>query len=231
MRAFRVWRPGRLPYRDALVLQQRLLSERASVSYDSLLLLEHPPVITLGRSADRGHLRWSLAALEAAGIDCQNSSRGGDITLHSPGQLVGYPIVDLNPFDRDLHGYLRRLELLLIETLGDFGILAASRPGRTGVWVGARKIASIGIAVRHWTSWHGFALNVSNDLSLFQAIVPCGLDGVSMTSMTCELGRVPSLDHVSQSLIRRFAVCFDSVRIDDPDCLPAATPSSLELSG
>ena len=207
---FFVGRPGLLAYRDALILQEHLLAERSSVEYDSLLLLEHPAVITLGRGADDRHLLRTETDLQQAGIECLKSKRVGDITLHSPGQLVGYPIVDLNHFGRDLHGYLRRLEQILIATLAAFGVAATTRAGVTGVWIGQRKIASIGVAVRRWVSWHGFALNVSNDLSLFANIVPCGLKDVTMTSMEQELGRSISMKCVEERLIEQYGERFQS---------------------
>lgn len=193
-----------MAYRDAQARQEQLVAERLIWPFDLLILLEHPPVITFGRNARQEHLLWSYAALLAAGIDCVTSRRGGDITMHLPGQMVGYPIVDLNHYQRDLHRFLRLLEDILIRTLADHGLQGEALPGKTGVWIEGRKIASIGVAVRHWISYHGFALNIDNDLSAFKAIIPCGLSGISMTSMSKELGRPVDKHAVAESLIGHF---------------------------
>jgi lipoyl(octanoyl) transferase len=201
---FRVWRPGRLAYRDAQKYQENLVARRPLWPFDLLILLEHPPVITLGRNSSKKNLLCSPDSLQASGVDCVATRRGGDITMHGPGQMVGYPIVDLNHYHRDLHQFLRRLETVLIRTLADFGLIGEALPDLTGVWVDGRKIASIGIAVRRWISYHGFALNIDNDLSSFSAIVPCGLSGVTMTSMSNELGRPIDTNEVGESLIHHF---------------------------
>lgn len=207
---FYVWRPGRLTYRDALVLQEDLVDRRTGWDHDLLLLLEHPPVVTFGRSADHAHLRWSEERCAAIGLDIVDTQRGGDVTLHSPGQLVGYPIVDLNRYQRDLHDYLRKLEQVLLNTLAIHKLEGYTLPGKTGVWVGGRKIASIGVAVRRWITWHGFALNVNNDLDLFDAIVPCGLNDVTMTSLQEERGQPVTIDMVAATLVEQFAKIFAS---------------------
>lgn len=201
---FKVWRPGTVAYRDAVLFQDQLILERPAWPYDLLILLEHPSVITLGRSADPKNLLWTESRLKNDGIDCITTRRGGDITLHGPGQLVGYPIVDLNHYQRDLHRFLRQIEAVLVATLTDFALHGEVIPGKTGVWTNGRKIASIGIAVQRWISYHGFALNIDNDLSAFAAIVPCGLNGVTMTSMSTELGHSVDRHQVSESLIRHF---------------------------
>jgi lipoate-protein ligase B len=201
---FKVWRPGLIAYRDAQTCQEKLVAERRLWPFDLLVLLEHPSVITFGRNARQEHLLWGADALQAAGIDCAASRRGGDVTLHAPGQLVGYPIVDLNHYQRDLHHFLRSLEQILIATLADHGLTGESRQGKTGVWLEERKIASIGVAVRHWISYHGFALNIDNDLSAFDAIIPCGLQDVTMTSMSKELGRPVDKQAVAETLIGHF---------------------------
>jgi lipoate-protein ligase B len=193
-----------------LQLQERLLQERREQDSDVLLLLEHPPVITLGRGAKANHLRLPEATLAARGILVHRVSRGGDVTYHGPGQLVGYPIVDLVPQGRDLHRFLLLLEETLLTTLAAFGLRGRRQPGRTGVWVDDAKIASIGIGVRHWISWHGFALNIATDLRAFDTIVPCGLDGVTMTSMEALLGEPVPLAEVEAILINAFARCFSS---------------------
>lgn len=201
---FKVWRPGKVTYRDALAFQEELVELRRDRNYDLLLLLEHPAVITFGRNAKGEHLCASPEELLTSGIECFKTRRGGDITLHNPGQLVGYPVVDLNHYQRDLHRYLRLLEESLIATLADYKLDAKTIPGKTGVWIDDRKIASIGVAVRRWVSYHGFALNISNDLSTFEKIVPCGLAGVKMTSMSKELNRDVDLDQVAEIFINHF---------------------------
>ncbi len=181
---------GRVPYAEALELQRRLASERIEKrrKNDLLLLVEHPPVVTLGRGFHPEHLSTPRAALEAKGIEVHEIERGGDVTFHGPGQLVGYPIFDLTEHRTDLHWFLRQLEQALIVALEQLGIAARRRERYTGVWVQDRKIASIGIHVRQWVTWHGFALNVTTDLSYFDLIVPCGIPGVRMTSVHRELG-------------------------------------------
>ena len=202
---FKVWRPGKVTYRDALAFQEELVEQRHDRNYDLLLLLEHPAVITLGRNANREHLCSSPEYLQVSGIECIETRRGGDITLHNPGQLVGYPVVDLNHYQRDLHRYLRLLEKTLIATLADYNLDGKTIPGKTGVWIDNRKIASIGIAVRRWISYHGFALNISNDLSTFDTIVPCGLSGVTMTSMNQELSEDVNFNQVAETFINHFS--------------------------
>jgi lipoyl(octanoyl) transferase len=178
---------GRVPYGDALELQRRLALDRIAgrMPNDRLLLLEHPPVVTLGRTSDAAHV------LRPEGVDLFEVERGGDVTYHGPGQLVGYPILDLTGYRQDLHWYLRTLEQALIEALASLGIGAERHPGFTGVWTagGKRKIASIGVHVKQWVTWHGFALNVTTDLTAFDRIVPCGIAGVEMTSVAREGGR------------------------------------------
>jgi lipoate-protein ligase B len=220
---FRVWRPGRVNYRDAQISQVDLVERRLHWTHDLLILLEHPPVITLGRNTNRNNLLWDQGTLHAAGIECVPSHRGGDITLHGPGQLVGYPIVDLNHYRKDLHRYLRRLEEVLIRTLADFDLAGETLTGKTGVWVEGRKIASIGIAVRRWISYHGFALNIDNDLTVFEAIIPCGLPDVTMTSMSRELDRPVDKDRVAGSLISHFGTVMQRPLLGDFD---DSTPST-----
>ena len=214
--------PGRLDYAQALGLQEQLLEQRPHQACDTLLLLEHPPTITLGRGGNPGNLRLPETTLAERGIPVLRVGRGGDVTYHGPGQLVGYPIVDLAPHGRDLHKFLRLLEETLLATLAAFGLRGRRQPGRTGVWVEEAKIASIGIGVRRWISWHGFALNVSTDLRAFEAIVPCGLAGVSMTSMEALLGSSLPLAEVQLALIEAFARCFGSDYLGDYACLQAA---------
>jgi lipoate-protein ligase B len=181
---------GRMPYGAALELQRDLAGRRIArdVPRDLLLLVEHPPVITLGRGSQAAHLPTPREFLDARGIEVFEIERGGDVTFHGPGQLVGYPIIDLSEHRSDLHWYLRQLEEALIRTLEPLGLAGERRAGYTGVWIGGRKIASIGVHVRQWVTWHGFALNVTTDLSYFDLIVPCGIPDVTMTSVQRELG-------------------------------------------
>jgi lipoate-protein ligase B len=182
---------GRRPYAEALELQRELRRRRADgeLDHDVLLLTEHPPVVTLGRGTRPTSLPYSTAQLERRGAEIFEVERGGDVTFHGPGQLVGYPIVDLSDHRRDLHWYLRRLEDALISAIEQLGVPAGRTPGLTGVWTAGRKIASIGIHVKQWVTLHGFALNVTTDLSWFDLIVPCGIEQVVMTSLAEELLR------------------------------------------
>jgi lipoyl(octanoyl) transferase len=175
---------GVVPYAEALEWQRSLAQARIDgrLVNDVVLLLEHPPVVTLGRNSDAAHL------LSGDGVEVFETERGGDVTFHGPGQLVGYPIIDLTRHKPDLHWYLRTLEQALIQALAGLGIPAARNAGYTGVWTRGRKIASIGIHVKQWVTWHGFALNVTTDLTEFERIVPCGIAGVEMTSVERELG-------------------------------------------
>ncbi len=177
---------GRIPYGAALELQESLVQKKIEGDLsEHLLLLEHDPVYTMGRSQDESSLREE----EQLPHPVYRTNRGGQATYHGPGQLVGYPIVDLNRYGRDLHHYLRFLEEMLIDVLGSYGVQGCRRNGLTGVWVEDRKIASIGVGVRRWISMHGFALNVARDLPGFAAITPCGISGVTMTSLALESGK------------------------------------------
>jgi lipoyl(octanoyl) transferase len=185
---------GRGSYAEVLELQRRLCRQRISgdISEDILLLVEHEPVVTLGRGVRPGSLPLTPADLEARGLQVFEVERGGDVTFHGPGQLVGYPIIDLRKHREDLHWYLRRLEAGLIQGLAAMGIEGSTAAGLTGVWTGGRKIASIGIHVKQWVTFHGFALNVTTDMNYFDLIVPCGIPNVVMTSVSRELGRTDS---------------------------------------
>jgi lipoyl(octanoyl) transferase len=185
---------GRGSYAEVLELQRRLCRQRISgdISEDILLLVEHEPVVTLGRGVRPGSLPLTPADLEARGLQVFEVERGGDVTFHGPGQLVGYPIIDLRKHREDLHWYLRRLEAGLIQGLAAMGIEGSTAAGLTGVWTGGRKIASIGIHVKQWVTFHGFALNVTTDMAYFDLIVPCGIPNVVMTSVSRELGRTDS---------------------------------------
>jgi len=175
---------GTVPYVEALDWQRQLAEDRIAgrLPHDVLLLLEHPPVVTLGRNSHQANV------LRPAGVEVFEVERGGDVTYHGPGQLVGYPIMNLSGYKQDLHWYLRTLEQALIDALGLLAIPAERNPGFTGVWTRGRKIASIGIHVKQWVTWHGFALNVVTDLAEFQRIVPCGIPDVEMTSVARETG-------------------------------------------
>ena len=186
---------GRMPYGEALALQRDLAQRRIAheITRDMLLLVEHPPVITLGRGFKPEHLAMPREFLDARGVELFEIERGGDVTFHGPGQLVGYPIYDLSEHEQDVHWFLRQLEAALIAALAELGVEVRRNEGYTGVWIGNRKIASIGIHVKRWVTWHGFALNVTTDLSYFDLIVPCGIAGVTMTTVQKELAeRAPS---------------------------------------
>jgi lipoyl(octanoyl) transferase len=204
-RSLRVLDLGPRPYREALELQRELCRARAAgeTAEDLLLLVEHEPVVTLGRATRAASLPLAPAELERRGLSVFEVERGGDVTYHGPGQLVGYPILDLREHRTDLHWYLRTLEDALITALGVLGIEASRNPGLTGVWTAGRKIASIGIHVKQWVTLHGFALNVTTDLSRFDLVVPCGIQNVVMTSVAEELLRA---DHAALAQETRKAV-------------------------
>ncbi len=211
---------GLVPYARGLELQRAIARARISgeIAHDVLLLLEHPPVVTLGRSAKAQNLVASPALLGARGVELFEAERGGDVTFHGPGQLVGYPIVNLRGHKMDLHWYLRQLEAVLMHALQSIGISAERSDGRTGVWTSGRKIASIGVHARDWVTWHGFALNVSTDLSYFDLMVPCGLAGVTMTSVERELGTgAPDLAAVAAVVAASFGTIF-AVAPRELDC-------------
>lgn len=201
---------GTVPYEIALALQRDLARRRITgeIDEDVLLLLEHPPVVTLGRTAKEAHIVSTPERLRARGVEVYEVERGGDVTFHGPGQLVGYPIFDLKRHRRDLHWYLRQVEEALIVALRDTGIEAERHRGYTGVWTHGRKIASIGVHARDWVTWHGFALNVTTDLSFFDLIVPCGIPQVQMTSVTRELSSDVTIDHMSTVVMRAFGQVF-----------------------
>jgi lipoate-protein ligase B len=207
---------GRVEYHQAHHLQRALADRliQGEIGHDLLLLLEHEPTITLGRGTRPASLPLSAAELRRRGFTVAEVERGGDVTWHGPGQLVGYPIIDLNRHRPDLHWYLRKVEEAIIEGLARLGLEAGPRPGYTGVWIGDRKIASIGVHSRQWVTTHGFALNVTNDLAGFDCIVPCGLEGVRMTSVAeCLPGGDPDAlpRQAREALSRGFAGVFDLV--------------------
>jgi lipoate-protein ligase B len=207
--------PGRLlqildlgvqPYGQSLARQEELVRLRLlGAAPDTLILVEHPPVVTLGRAKRHDNLRLTPEALRAQGVEFFEVSRGGDATYHAPGQLVGYPIVDLRLHGRDVLQFCRRMEAALVGTLADHGIAAQPVPGKAGVWVGSRKIASLGISVRRWVTFHGFALNVNTDLAGFAVIHPCGEEPGVMTSMAEVLGAPVAMAGVRRRVAARFA--------------------------
>lgn len=206
---------GAREYPAAFALQQRVVeARRQGCVPDLLLLVEHPPVVTLGRSADERNLLASAEALAVRGIDVHESNRGGDVTYHGPGQLVGYPHLRLTGSRRDIHAYVRSLESLLIRALSEFGIVGGRVPDLTGVWVGEEpgdeeKIAAIGVAIRHWVTMHGFALNVDPNLDHFRLIRPCGIAGRGVTSMRKLLGGAPVKVVVRDAVVEAFCGEFE----------------------
>lgn len=204
-RTLEVARPGRVPYDVATTWQESLVTRRVDGrGPDAFLLLEHPPVYTLGRGADAAF----VGAAAGGAIPVVRTGRGGQVTYHGPGQLVGYPIVDLGGHRRDVRWYVRSLEQVLVDALDRLGIRAGRLDGHPGVWVeGRRKIASIGVAIRRWVTWHGFALNVSADLRGFASITPCGIVGVEMTSVARE-GGIDDVARVGDVVLDRFVARF-----------------------
>ena len=200
---------GQTDYLAALSIQHHLLEKRAlgEIS-DLLILLEHPHTFTMGRLGKMAHLKVSEKELERSGIPIHRISRGGDITYHGPGQMVGYPIVDLNSRGRDIGRYMNGLEEVLIRALAVFGLAGERENGFRGVWIEGKKIASIGIGVRRWIGYHGFSLNVDPDLSQFDKIVPCGLAGRETTSMKRLMGRAPETEEVRWAVSKAFVEVF-----------------------
>lgn len=202
---------GRMPYGEAWALQQAIGARVRSGEWaDTVLLVEHPPVYTLGRGAhgSRANLIWDEEERRRQGIELFEVDRGGDITYHGPGQLVGYPILNLNQYGRDLHQYLRNLEEALIRVLRDFGVGAGRLAPHTGVWVGEEKIAAIGVKASHWITQHGFALNVDPNLAHFTGIIPCGIEDKGVTSMSRVLSRPLTAVEVTPSVEHHLAEVF-----------------------
>lgn len=222
-----VRRLGTVSYDRALELQEELVSRRRSGRVpDQLLLLEHPHVITLGSGSRGGHILAAPERLRELGVQVRDAGRGGDVTYHGPGQLVGYPILDLKPDRKDLHRYLRDLEEVLIAVLDGYGIPARRAEGLTGVWTDQGKVAALGVRVSSgWITSHGFALNVSTDLSFFRTIVPCGIPGRPVASMETILGEAPAMDEVAERVIRSFASRFGHEAVDEREASPAPSAS------
>lgn len=219
---------GRAGYAEALAIQKELVEQRKQgLIPDQLLVVEHPHVITQGRNGHAENLLASDEVLERAGIQFQSSDRGGDITYHGPGQIVGYPIFDLREWKRDVVAYVRTLELVLIDALAEFGIRAGRLEGCTGVWVNGRKVAAIGIHISRWVTSHGFALNHTTDLRYFQYIVPCGLTKpvTSMAEEGSAAGRAEVVDALARQFARHFQ--FELVSRDPQEAAPALTETIL----
>jgi lipoate-protein ligase B len=224
---------GARPYAEVWALQRDLVRARqAGLIPDALILVEHQPVITMGRSADEGHLLASPELLASRGIDLFQVERGGSATYHGPGQLVGYPILDLRQWGEDVGRYMRTLEATIIDTVATYGIDAGRRPGYPGVWVNGAKICAMGVAIKRRVTMHGFALNVSTDLDAFTLINPCGL-GLAVTSILSLLGCRVDLGDVALVYAARFAEHFevDFTRVDEGHALSAARVTRADLAG
>jgi lipoyl(octanoyl) transferase len=219
MRHLEVRRLGVVPYSDALAMQRALVEERrAGRVPDLLLLLQHPPVITLGVKGDGGRSNVVATAerLAQLGIEVHETGRGGDVTYHGPGQIVGYPILDLRPDRCDVHRYVRDVEEVMIRACADYGLQAGRISGLTGTWVGAEKIGAIGIRISRWITSHGFAFNVNTDLDHFGLIVPCGIGDRGVTSLEKATGRHVPIGDVENAVVRHFATVFDRVATPAP---------------
>ena len=211
MSAIEIRRLGRVPYADALTLQRLLVEDRHAGRVDDLLLLlEHPHVLTLGVRGDggRSHILATPDALGSRGVEVHESGRGGDITYHGPGQIVGYPIMDLRPDRCDVHRYVRDIEEVLIRTASDYGVEAGRVEGLTGVWVGREKLAAIGVRISRWVTSHGFAFNVTTDLGYFNLIVPCGIADRGVTSLAQLLGHPVDRIEVQDRIVVHFSEVF-----------------------
>ena len=211
MRALQVRRLGVVPYADALELQRRLVDERkADRIPDTLLLLQHPHVVTIGVKKDgRSHILASPERLSSLGVEVFETGRGGDVTYHGPGQLVGYPIIDLNPDRRDVHRYVRDLEEVMIRVCADYGLEAGRIKGLSGTWISGEKVGAIGVRISRWVASHGFAFNVTTDVEFFNLIVPCGIADKGVTSLSARLGNAPSMADVEDRFIDRCCEVFE----------------------
>lgn len=205
---------GLIDYKEAWDLQKEIFNQKISDSFDDvLLLLEHPNTYTLGKTADKLNLRGSEEYLNSNKISVYEIDRGGDITYHGPGQIVGYPIIDLNNWYKDTHKYLRALEEVIIKTCNEYDLNCERNPKYTGVWLNDKKIAAIGIKVSRWITMHGFAFNVNTDLNLFSGIIPCGIQDKAVTSLNNELNREIEIKEVKEKLTRNFNDVFGYTRI------------------
>jgi lipoyl(octanoyl) transferase len=217
IRSVEIRRLGRIGYADALALQHQLVERRRRGEIpDQLLLLEHPPVITLGVKVrnDRGHVLAGPDRLAQLGVELHETGRGGDVTYHGPGQVVGYPILDLRPDRCDVHAYVRDLEEMMIRAASRFGVEAERVAGLTGIWVGTDKLAAIGVRISRWITSHGFAFNVNTNLGHFDLIVPCGIRDRGVTSLQKLLGRPVHMEEVQASLADAYLQVFDSQPVD-----------------
>ena len=209
---------GTIDYKDAWDLQKNLLNSRRKNEIDDiLLLLEHPNTYTLGKTADRNNLIAQSKFLDQKKISVYDIDRGGDITYHGPGQIVGYPIIDLAGWNKDTHKYLRAIEEVIIKTCGNFNISAERNEEYTGVWVGDNKIAAIGIKVSRWITMHGFAFNVNTDLSLFDGIIPCGIKEKEVTSLQKELDKTIDINEVKTFILKNFTEVFEYSSAENKD--------------
>jgi lipoyl(octanoyl) transferase len=214
---------GRVPYGEALAAQRRLVEARQRGEVpDVLLLLEHPPTYTRGRRSGAEELPMGVEWYEAQGIEVRETDRGGRVTYHGPGQLVAYPIVSLKPYGDDVHEYVRRLERVAISALAEHSVEAGTIEGLTGVWAGGRKVGSIGVHVSRGVTSHGLAVNVNNDLQPFEWVVPCGIEGCRVTSLSRELGAEQDMAAFGATVAARYGAVFDREPV-------AAQPASLGL--
>jgi lipoyl(octanoyl) transferase len=211
MKPLEVSRLGLVSYADGLELQRRLVEERkADRIPDTLLLLQHPHVLTVGVKKDgRSHILATPDRLSSLGVEVFETGRGGDVTYHGPGQLVGYPILDLNPDRRDVHKYVRDLEEVMIRVCADYGLDAVRSKGFSGAWISDEKIGAIGVRISRWITSHGFAFNVTTDVNYFNLIVPCGIADRGVTSLEARLGQAPSMAEVEDRFVRHFSAVFE----------------------
>lgn len=223
-RTLNLCRPGLVDYALACEAQRALVGRAAAAPpaerQDWLLLLQHPPVITIGRRGSRAHVLAAEGRLAEEGVQLAETNRGGDVTYHGPGQVVGYPVFDLARHGRDVHRHMRRLEEAVIGALAAFGVEGFRREGLTGVWTQGGKIAAIGIAVSHWIAYHGFALNVAPNMAHFGLIVPCGLQGVRVASLESETGRAPAIAEVEAEIAAQFCAVFGFDAVEESGALP-----------
>jgi len=226
-RELEIRRLGMVSYRDALELQKQLVEDRKAERIpDQLLLIQHPPVITLGvkTHGSRTNIVASASTLEREGVEVFETGRGGDVTYHGPGQLVGYPIIDLKPDRCDVHRYVRELEEVMIHVAASFGVTATRIPGLTGAWVGTNKLAAIGVRISRWVTSHGFALNVTTNLGHFDLIVPCGIRDHGVTSLESVLGKSLGMAEVEDASIQGFERVFNRSAVHVPTTGPVASP-------